>query len=89
MKLKYDKLLSTVAFKTNLRRYTMGLKSITGHSMGGHGALTIAFKNPDAYASVSAFSPICNPSAVPWGNKAFAAYLAGRCRLKLVFARTE
>jgi len=52
-----------------------GLKSITGHSMGGHGALTIAFKNPDAYAAVSAFAPICNPSAVPWGHKAFAAYL--------------
>jgi len=44
---------------TNIR-----LALITGHSMGGHGALTIAFKNPDAYASVSAFSPICNPSAV-------------------------
>ena len=51
------------------------LKSITGHSMGGHGALTIAFKNPDAYASVSAFAPICNPTAVPWGEKAFGAYL--------------
>ena len=40
-----------------------------------HGALTIAFKNPDEYASVSAFAPICNPSAVPWGEKAFGAYL--------------
>ena len=39
------------------------------------GALTIAFKNPDAYAAVSAFAPICNPSAVPWGEKAFGAYL--------------
>ena len=39
------------------------------------GALTIAFKNPDAYAAVSAFAPICNPSAVPWGAKVFGAYL--------------
>jgi S-(hydroxymethyl)glutathione dehydrogenase / alcohol dehydrogenase len=52
-----------------------GLKSITGHSMGGHGALTIAFKNPTEYAAVSAFAPIVNPSAVPWGKKAFEAYL--------------
>eukprot|EP00638_Chattonella_subsalsa_P001178 CAMPEP_0117756960 /NCGR_PEP_ID=MMETSP0947-20121206/14425_1 /TAXON_ID=44440 /ORGANISM="Chattonella subsalsa, Strain CCMP2191" /LENGTH=286 /DNA_ID=CAMNT_0005576719 /DNA_START=147 /DNA_END=1007 /DNA_ORIENTATION=- len=50
-------------------------KSICGHSMGGHGALTIAFKNPDAYKSVSAFSPICHPINCPWGQKAFAGYL--------------
>ncbi|MDA8621294.1 S-formylglutathione hydrolase [Psychrosphaera sp.] len=50
-------------------------KSISGHSMGGHGALTIGLKNPAAYASVSAFSPICNPSDCPWGEKAFTAYL--------------
>ena len=46
-----------------------------GHSMGGHGALTIALRNPTAYKSVSAFAPICNPSAVPWGQKAFDGYL--------------
>jgi S-formylglutathione hydrolase len=40
--------------------------SITGHSMGGHGALTIALKNQDKYKSVSAFSPICNPINCPW-----------------------
>lgn len=40
-----------------------------GHSMGGHGALTIALKNPAAYKSVSAFAPICNPTQVPWGHK--------------------
>ena len=51
-----------------------GLKSICGHSMGGHGALTIAFKSPDAWASTSAFAPICNPVECPWGRKAFAAY---------------
>ncbi|GAB2989495.1 S-formylglutathione hydrolase [Psychrosphaera aestuarii] len=50
-------------------------KSISGHSMGGHGALTIALKNPNSYESVSAFSPICNPMECPWGIKAFNAYL--------------
>jgi len=50
-------------------------KSISGHSMGGHGALTIALKNPDKYCSVSAFSPIANPVNCPWGQKAFNAYL--------------
>lgn len=51
------------------------LKSISGHSMGGHGALMIALKNPNAYQSVTAFSPITNPSNCPWGKKAFTAYL--------------
>ena len=50
-------------------------KSICGHSMGGHGALMIALKNPDAYRSVSAFAPIVNPTEVPWGQKAFRGYL--------------
>jgi S-formylglutathione hydrolase len=50
-------------------------RSIFGHSMGGHGALTIALKNPTRYHSVSAFSPIVTPSQVPWGQKAFTAYL--------------
>jgi len=49
--------------------------AITGHSMGGHGALTIALKNPQKYKSVSAFAPICNPTQVPWGQKAFEGYL--------------
>jgi len=49
--------------------------SISGHSMGGHGALTIALKNPNAYKSVSAFSPIVAPTQCPWGQKAFAGYL--------------
>ena len=48
---------------------------ISGHSMGGHGALTIAIKNPDVFKSVSAFSPICNPVKIPWGQKAFTKYL--------------
>ncbi|MBP7655951.1 S-formylglutathione hydrolase [Pseudoxanthomonas mexicana] len=50
-------------------------RAISGHSMGGHGALTIALKNPGRYRSVSAFSPIVAPTQVPWGQKAFAAYL--------------
>lgn len=50
-------------------------QGIFGHSMGGHGALTIALKNPQLYRSVSAFSPICAPTRVPWGQKAFAGYL--------------
>lgn len=50
-------------------------QGITGHSMGGHGALTLALRNPDTYSSVSAFSPICAPSQVPWGRKAFEGYL--------------
>ncbi|KHT51305.1 S-formylglutathione hydrolase [Vibrio sinaloensis] len=51
------------------------VKSISGHSMGGHGALTIGLKNPNAYRSISAFSPISNPMQCPWGQKAFNAYL--------------
>lgn len=50
-------------------------KSISGHSMGGHGALICALKNPAAYQSVSAFSPICNPLECGWGQGCFSAYL--------------
>ncbi len=53
----------------------MGRQGITGHSMGGHGALTIALKNPDRFRSVSAFAPIVAPMSVPWGKKALAGYL--------------
>ena len=49
--------------------------AISGHSMGGHGALTIALKNPDTYRSVSAFSPIVSPLNCPWGEKALRNYL--------------
>ena len=50
-------------------------KSIFGHSMGGHGALVCALKNPGMYQSVSAFSPICHPIKSPWGKSCFALYL--------------
>ena len=52
-----------------------GKRAISGHSMGGHGALICALKNPGRYASVSAFAPICNPIKSPWGQGCFAAYL--------------
>lgn len=52
-----------------------GLRSISGHSMGGHGALVCALKNPGSYRSVSAFAPICNPIACGWGAGCFGAYL--------------
>src|SRR5439155_20384157 len=51
------------------------LQSILGHSMGGHGALTIALSHPDRYRAASAFSPIVAPSQVPWGIKAMTGYL--------------
>jgi S-formylglutathione hydrolase len=52
-----------------------GKQAIFGHSMGGHGALTIALRNPGRFRSVSAFAPICAPASCPWGEKAFLAYL--------------
>ena len=51
------------------------VRAISGHSMGGHGALTIALRNAGRYRSVSAFSPIVAPTQVPWGRKAFSTYL--------------
>jgi S-formylglutathione hydrolase len=62
--------LIAAAFPVDAKRF-----GITGHSMGGHGALSIALKNPGRYKSVSAFSPIVAPAQVPWGEKAFGAYL--------------
>ena len=53
----------------------MGRQGIFGHSMGGHGALTIALRNPDRFKSVSAFSPVVAPLQCPWGEKALGAYL--------------
>ncbi|MCY3768457.1 MAG: S-formylglutathione hydrolase [Gammaproteobacteria bacterium] len=50
-------------------------QAITGHSMGGHGALTIGLKNPEKYRSISAFAPICSPMRCPWGVKALRGYL--------------
>ena len=55
--------------------FDMGRQSIMGHSMGGHGALTIAMNTPETFCAVSAFSPICNPSSTDWGRKQLSAYL--------------
>jgi len=52
-----------------------GVRGISGHSMGGHGALTLALKYPHLFKSVSAFAPISSPTRCPWGEKAFSAYL--------------
>ena len=52
-----------------------GRQAISGHSMGGHGALICALKNPGKYTSASAFSPICAPMKCPWGDKCFSGYL--------------
>ena len=54
---------------------TTKTRSISGHSMGGHGALTLALRHPDLFRSVSAFAPISSPIHCPWGEKAFTAYL--------------
>lgn len=59
---------------SKIKGLDVGRMSICGHSMGGHGALTLALKHPNRYRSVSAFSPICAPMSCPWGQKAFAAY---------------
>jgi S-formylglutathione hydrolase len=59
----------------------MARQGITGHSMGGHGALTIALRNPGRFRSVSAFAPIASPMNCPWGEKALTGYL-GRDRAK-------
>jgi S-formylglutathione hydrolase len=53
----------------------VGRIGISGHSMGGHGALTLALRHPELFRSVSAFAPIVAPSQVPWGQKAFSRYL--------------
>jgi S-formylglutathione hydrolase len=53
----------------------MARQGITGHSMGGHGALTIGLRNPERFRSVSAFAPIVSPLACPWGEKALGGYL--------------
>ena len=58
-----------------------GQRSISGHSMGGHGAIICALKNPGAYHSVSAFAPICHPMQCGWGQGCFSAYLGDNTKL--------
>ncbi|MDX7991692.1 S-formylglutathione hydrolase [Xenorhabdus sp. Reich] len=71
----YDYVVSELPSLIEANFAVTGIRAISGHSMGGHGALIIALKNPGRYCSVSAFSPIVAPSQVPWGKKAFSAYL--------------
>lgn len=71
----YDYVLDELPELVRARLPASERQSIFGHSMGGHGALVLALRNPGRYRSVSAFSPIVNPVQSPWGQKAFRAYL--------------
>ncbi|WP_141059402.1 S-formylglutathione hydrolase [Stenotrophomonas rhizophila] len=71
----YDYIVDELPALVEAHLPASGARSISGHSMGGHGALVIALKSPGRYRSVSAFSPIVAPTRVPWGQKAFTAYL--------------
>lgn len=66
--------LPGVVFENFAKELDKERVSVLGHSMGGHGALTLFLKNPGMYKSVSAFAPICNPMECPWGRKAFGGY---------------
>ncbi len=66
-----------------------GQRAISGHSMGGHGALICALKNPDMYQSVSAFAPICNPIHCGWGKGCFGAYLGDDTEAWKAYDATE
>ncbi len=72
-----DELISLCEHELPIETENMG---ITGHSMGGHGALTLALRHPGRFRSLSAFAPICAPSVVPWGQKAFNNYLGSNAR---------
>ncbi len=71
----YDYIVEELPALIDAQFPTNGKQSISGHSMGGHGALMIGLKNPQRYQSVSAFAPIVAPSQVPWGEKILGAYL--------------
>lgn len=71
----YDYIVDELRALIDQNFSTNKVQSIMGHSAGGHGALVIGLRNPEIYKSISAFSPIVAPSQVPWGQKAFTAYL--------------
>ncbi len=71
----YDYVLSELPALVEAELPLSGKRAISGHSMGGHGALVLALRNPERFVSVSAFSPITNPCDCPWGHKALGAYL--------------
>jgi len=70
----YDYVVSELPARVK-ETFEVSRAGIFGHSMGGHGALVCGLKNPDKYASISAFAPIAAPSQCPWGQKAFTGYL--------------
>ncbi|MDR6983722.1 S-formylglutathione hydrolase [Rheinheimera pacifica] len=71
----YDYIVSELPQLVEAELPLSAKRAISGHSMGGHGALVIGLRNPQHYSSMSAFSPICNPVNCPWGIKAFSGYL--------------
>lgn len=71
----YDYILNELLPSVQQTFFVNKHSAISGHSMGGHGALTMGLKNPDIFTSISAFSPICNPVECQWGQKAFTRYL--------------
>lgn len=71
----YDYIVDELPAWVEADKAASNVRAISGHSMGGHGALMIALRNPGRYTSVSAFSPIVAPSQVPWGEKVFTNYL--------------
>ncbi|MBU3825483.1 MAG: S-formylglutathione hydrolase [Candidatus Oceanisphaera merdipullorum] len=71
----YDYVLSELPALVEAQLPLSSKRAISGHSMGGHGALVLALRNPERFVSVSAFAPISNPSDCPWGEKALGAYL--------------
>lgn len=71
----YDYVLNELPNLVEAQLPLSNKRAISGHSMGGHGALVLALRNPERYTSVSAFAPISNPSDCPWGEKALGAYL--------------
>jgi S-formylglutathione hydrolase len=73
----YSYLLELVGLVQRALPLDAARTGIFGHSMGGHGALVLALRNPAIFRSVSAFAPICAPAQCPWGERAFAAYLGG------------
>ncbi|SNY51014.1 S-formylglutathione hydrolase [Arsukibacterium tuosuense] len=71
----YDYIVSELPALVEAELPVSAVRAISGHSMGGHGALVIGLRNPERYRSISAFSPIGNPAKSPWGIKAFSGYL--------------
>ncbi|GHB24818.1 S-formylglutathione hydrolase [Salinicola rhizosphaerae] len=85
----YDYVTEELPSVVRLHFPVNGRESISGHSMGGHGALVLALRQPGRYAAVSAFAPIVNPTQVPWGQKAFENYLGDDVGLRTQYDACE